>query len=994
LGAELPSRIVHGFNPGADSKGFAREKLGESSSDDSRHDSIAGLIRVSQWLGSEEVARDAAEWKTDIRRLPHSGDEFRGFRLLRELGRGAFARVFLAEQIALAGRRVAVKISRAKRDESQTLAQLQHTHIVPVYSAHEDAESGLRILVMPYFGGTTLAELLEKAGVHVNPAATGQSLVTALFECASRDRDDGTSIASSPASTTAGEGSRGAGSFSLSSAGAIKPAAHSRLLGRGIIGAWRASARSGHAVGAPALHVLEQSNYIRAVAWITARLAEALTHAHQRGILHRDIKPSNVLIARDGQPMLLDFNLARDLKSTESGAVAYLGGTLPYMAPEHLDAFNVENSTPPSAVDNRSDLYSLGVVFFEMLTGKLPFRLEPPDPSLPVVLERMACDRRNHVPSARLFNPAIPMSLDAIVQHCLQPDPAQRYQHAAELAEDLQRELDDRPLRHTREPSRWERVRKWMRRHPRFSSAGPLAAAAALLFAGLGALVLSIGGLLAGYDAEGRWLRFQQGLVRAQLLVHTGHEPGEDLTEGQAICKRTLDLFDVLESDHWMEHPRLARLRPEQRSRLFDQVTELMLLLARVRAEQSRMATSASQRRLLLQEAVGLLDRAGRWQPDQVPRALYEDRSNYRRMLGDPEGAERDLKRALVTPVRTARDHYLRATSLAMDRRYDEAISELGEALRLDPRHFWALFELGVCYDQLGRLSDARGAYLACIALWPECPWPYFNRGLVSSRLGNWDEARSDYAQAIERAKDSMDSSIARDAHLNRGLASLNQHRYAEALDDLSRAVELGSRSAAVWAAQGAARAGLGRFDDAQGDFKRALEERPGDEGILLSRGFALVRHWPQQSLSDFDRVLSRNPQSARAHYGRALALSAISGEEPAALASVEQALTLDPQLVTARSALAVLLARMGEFDRSLREAEATLARAEDGPTYYAAASAYALASRESPQHQGRALQLLQLALEQHYGRDLLDSDPDLDPLRDQPQFRQFLRSQ
>ncbi len=127
----------------------------------------------------------------------------------------------------------------------------------------------------------------------------------------------------------------------------------------------------------PARSFLRESSFVRASAWIGARLAEGLEHAHSRGLLHRDLKPSNILIAADGTPMLLDFNLAADCVNPEEGDRAMMGGTLPYMAPEHLDAFNPNGSTPPEAVDERADVYALGLILFEMIAGQHPFP-EPP----------------------------------------------------------------------------------------------------------------------------------------------------------------------------------------------------------------------------------------------------------------------------------------------------------------------------------------------------------------------------------------------------------------------------------------------------------------------------------------------------------------------------------------------------------------------------------------------------------------------------------------
>src|SRR5262245_1275739 len=109
--------------------------------------------------------------------LPCVGEQIFGFRIRAELGRGAFARVFLAEQADLAGRPVVLKVSGIKGDEPQTLAQLQHTHIVPIYSVHEDRQVGLRAVCMPYFGGASLAEVLRDLWSRAPRPTRGRQLV-------------------------------------------------------------------------------------------------------------------------------------------------------------------------------------------------------------------------------------------------------------------------------------------------------------------------------------------------------------------------------------------------------------------------------------------------------------------------------------------------------------------------------------------------------------------------------------------------------------------------------------------------------------------------------------------------------------------------------------------------------------------------------------------------------------------------------------------------
>src|SRR5207244_1261487 len=132
-------------------------------------------------------------------------------------------------------------------------------------------------------------------------------------------------------------------------------------------------------------------------------LADGLAHAHDRGILHRDLKPANVILTDDGRPMLVDFNLAEDTKSRGQAERASVGGTLPYMAPEHLEAFGGGSA---SRLDGRSDIFSLGVILFELLTGRHPFapyRKRKAREVVPI----MIADRRKPPPRLRKLNPAI-----------------------------------------------------------------------------------------------------------------------------------------------------------------------------------------------------------------------------------------------------------------------------------------------------------------------------------------------------------------------------------------------------------------------------------------------------------------------------------------------------------------------------------------------------------------------------------------------------------
>ena len=174
-----------------------------------------------------------------------------------------------------------------------------------------------------------------------------------------------------------------------------------------------------------------------------------------------------------GGSLLLDFNLAHSPHDAEQAEAALRGGTLPYMAPEQLEAFLDPQRWED--VDGRADLYALGLLLIELLTGRRP---EGPDPELPLprAIRDLLDRREGEVSDLGLGKQAVSASLGAIARHCTAHRPQDRYAQASELAEDLRRFVDRRPLRYAPNPSRRELARNWAFRHRR-----PLAVAAALL---------------------------------------------------------------------------------------------------------------------------------------------------------------------------------------------------------------------------------------------------------------------------------------------------------------------------------------------------------------------------------------------------------------------------------------------------------------------------------------------------------------------------------
>lgn len=365
-------------------------------------------------LQYHHLLSQAAGLSTPKARFPEAGDQFEEFELVSLIGKGGSSRVFLARDLSLGGKRVVLKVSLDRGQEPKTQGALDHPHIVPVHAVAFQPDEGLRGLSMPYRPGLPLDEIVNR----VRPAEQPK-LARILWDAVV----DGTSADAPPSPQEK----------------------HASLHRREPTGdRWN---------GFPV-----DGTYAQGAAWIAMILARALHYAHGMQTFHRDVKPGNILLTLDHGPQLLDFNLAESPHSAHQAESAMLGGTLPYMAPEQIEAFL--NPDLWGKVDARSDIYSLGLVLRELLTGQAP---DLPDEKVPPARAmRDLLDRRTRlVTNVRQFNPHIPHALQAIVAHCLCFNPNDRYPDAQSLAEDLERFLTRQPLRVAVNPSRRERIGNW-----------------------------------------------------------------------------------------------------------------------------------------------------------------------------------------------------------------------------------------------------------------------------------------------------------------------------------------------------------------------------------------------------------------------------------------------------------------------------------------------------------------------------------------------------
>lgn len=320
------------------------------------------------------------------------GDKLDDFQLLTLLGSGAFARVFLARQTSME-RLVALKISAHAGSEPQTLAQLDHPHIVRVYDQRQTTDPPARLLYMEVVSGGTLQDVIARGRHAYDGQPSGDLLLAAIDE---RLSATGTPIPESSSSRD-----------------------------------WIADA-----------------SWPEIVCRLGAEMADGLAYAHSRGVMHRDIKPANVLLSAEARPKLADFNVSYNGGRADENPEDTFGGSLAYMSPEQLEACHPLLGGSPRLVREQSDVYALGVLLWELLCGRRPFRDEhvPHDGGSLVRMQRMIDVRRgaDFAQLAVQLPADCPASLRSVLFKALEADKAKRYQSADDLARALRLCLNPR----------------------------------------------------------------------------------------------------------------------------------------------------------------------------------------------------------------------------------------------------------------------------------------------------------------------------------------------------------------------------------------------------------------------------------------------------------------------------------------------------------------------------------------------------------------------
>jgi serine/threonine protein kinase/tetratricopeptide (TPR) repeat protein len=668
---------------------------------------------------------------------------------------------------------------------------------------------------------------------------------------------------------------------------------------------------------------------------LVAKVAEAVHDAHQRGIVHRDLKPGNILLTADGTPRITDFGLARRLEGaaglTQSGAPV---GTPSYMAPEQAEGKSGE-------VGPAADIYALGAILYELLTGRPPFRAETAAETLRQVVSQ------DPVTPSRL-NAAVPRDPETICLKCLEKDPRRRYPSALALAEDLHRFERNEPIV-ARPVGPVEHVLRWIRRHP---------TGAALVATALALIGLASGGSV--------WLVQQQDQRRTELHNHVGTAVGEaenlrkqfhfnearellgharqqvELAGPDDLRQQVKQARDDLELAENLDNARMSAATPAEGRSGFPSAEsmyeETLAKAGFVRqgdnsAEMAARVRNSSTRA----EIIGALDdwasitgdpERQQWALVVASKADPNSSQNRVRQLwlsGDVSGLTNLVRELRIDDLSP---QLLTAVIRILPKRRGEAAPLLSLAQARYPQDFWINYELGWAFRLSERFDEeALGYFRAALALRPESSWAHNSIGITFFSLNRLDEAISHYQEAIQLDKGwaaphialgqalldkgrvdeaighlqeamRLDPKVSAKAHFYLGEAFRRQHQLDEAIRHYQKSIRLEPKeSARAHHSFGLALGAKGRQDEAIRHYQEAVRLDPEGAVPHIHLGYALYVEGRQgEAICHLQEAMRLDPRSsARAHTNLGAA-QRVTGQLDEAIGTLQEAIRLDPK--------------------------------------------------------------------------------------------------
>ena len=737
---------------------------------------------------------------------------------------------------------------------------------------------------------------------------------------------------------------------------------------------------------------------------LAIEICEGLAAAHEQGIVHRDLKPSNILLDSAGHACIADFGLARPLDTLQPlSRNGEVHGTPRYMSPEQAEG---------KLVDGRTDIYSLGLILYEMATGKIPFK----DDS---VFQTLALRVAETPKNPKLVNPALSDRLAAITLRCLERDPRKRYASAHELVPDLRQAEAQRAASEIRARKRKPTLSRSLRLYGSFGLAAAIIIAAAVFFFYQRATTPR------PVPSKGKYI--------AVLPFRTLSSDANLRYEAEGIADSISSRLFALNGVHPISTPALERVDLSQPEALIGrQLGANLIVSGTVQGAADRIQVIASiddletKRRVWSQPFTGL--RADLFTLEEEIATQIVQALNI-----TPTVEERE--RAALPPTQNlaAYDLYLKGRDILKNRRdaagasealalfeqacakdADFALAWTGVAdaslllYRTQKEGFWAekalvaareanrrndnlpeaYFALGSVYTETGKNAEAVEQIKRALRLAPNSDDGYIRLGRAYSATGQTEAALAAFKKAVELNPYYWYN------HKQLGAAFANMGNNAEALKEFQRQIDLNPKDWSGYNNVGAIYSLEGRWKDCIPYLEKAIELQPSFDSYsnLGSAYYELDRY--QESIQMYEKAVQLNGNSTVALRNLAQAYRR-SGQEQKALATYDRAITaaysqlqVNPQNAEVMGTLAMCYAGKGDLPRAqqLIERARSIDSADSG-LMYDQAVVLSLQGRLP-----EALNSLQRALQNGTSLEDVMKDPDLKAVRGLPKFKSVAR--
>lgn len=723
------------------------------------------------------------------------------------------------------------------------------------------------------------------------------------------------------------------------------------------------------------------TSHISVVLHLAEKMVAGLAHAHQCGIVHRDIKPANILLSHDGEPLLLDFNLAVEID--EHGSLAAMAGTLPYLAPEQLASVVKGQGTTGS---KQADVYAIGLILYELLAGKPAYPGIKADSILNYVAG-LAKQRRLLPDSLRNINPVVSPALVAIVEKCLAFSLDERYVDARNLLEDLERQRRDQVLRYAPDVSWTERWGKWNRRHPTFIRNS--------LLTGLFLLALTAG--VSGYrhyeseqrhSSRNQFISSVDNLQRAERMA-TVIWPTKLAEAGKLVEQfiQTTPGMRQATPDTLFSTAGVRYLNESDQHQLPALIARAHLLQARIFELQAARSGTTEERNKLHQESLASNEAAQPW----CQAAGFASIGTWQQSFLNNEKWEQDWQALLQAPRDALPPRELAGLAfILLDRQHwEQAATIARQVIDREPSWSGAWFLYGLVYARGGQLLQALHGFDTALALKPNDPVALHYRGKVRLQLGDHPGALTDFEKALE-----LDAPPA-EVLADRALVYIQKRQSKEALTALDQALGSDSSQARLYFQRAKVKAMLGDAKGSAEDKQRGLATPPSTEFDYVTRGIAYRedRNW-LNALDEFKKAEQLSPAYLPALENQSEILGEQLNKPADALTVLNRAIERIPESSLLYASRAVYHARLGHRVEALRDVSSALKfDAIPQPlTLYQIGCVYALTSKTNTSDLFPALAYLSIALEKQFGKEYLTSDADLNPIRSRIEFQEFLK--